>query len=508
MDSDSIHSNGLVIRKAALDLNRVDSRLVSRGLVALEEVPKVRLEVLELIVFGASVFVLTKDWDPQATLRSRIFGSDAWKKHRRVILFEFHRSGVFLRKITMSLVEFSAQGYTAIRIRNPGRLLIRSQVVHFYEYVTIRRDQHWVEVRVDYLFSRDGKRLAVWSDSEEIDRMRNHNERHVPKCSGLKPEWVVDERLIAIEPRPESPGTSLRGASLPNELVSDDESLHYVVVSHNVAHWITLIAQIGESAEARSTNFIPSSVHTYNNVEFPAPRTLGPGVRYYGDLSDSSSDAGSVWFLEDRSRDDSLDRTQVWRMMLSNSEPIISDFALPHPYDLIRLGVLTLFDSEGNIWTPIQIATEPIYDDEDSDYSAVETHELIYERIYCWGDKLIAQIYDYQSASEPLILFHISNDQILPVKQLIFDGVRAFANENDSHVMPDGGNVEEDYIVKKYPDVPLVSDELLNHQGFADNHFFSIIWPGISHHGCIVVTNIADNSLVWFRPEVPATELM
>lgn len=139
----------VVVRRPQIDIHRASSRLIQRGLTALETPRTIQLDVWELQACESSVFIFTLDWDPY--WNDSLNKSESWKDQRRVAFFEFHRTGQFVQKLVLQLITLSDHGYSNVLKRTSGRVTIQPELIHFYEEFTTKQNSR--EVRVDYLFS-------------------------------------------------------------------------------------------------------------------------------------------------------------------------------------------------------------------------------------------------------------------------------------------------------------------------------------------------------------------
>jgi hypothetical protein len=214
---------------------------MKRGLMALDESHMKPLNVLRLIAFGSSVFVLSADWDAHASLEqdfsdeyfgtafhgeyfsdtsdahasleqdfsddyfgtafdgeyfSDSSGVDDLKKRRQLVFYEFSRTGVFVQRLVLALHNLTDEGYSQIEGRSPGRPIIGAHFVHFHENIALVGILE--SVRIDYLFSRNGERLAIWANDLFFDRFRAPFEPQIPSEVAFHPESASSDWLIAF----------------------------------------------------------------------------------------------------------------------------------------------------------------------------------------------------------------------------------------------------------------------------------------------------------------------
>lgn len=183
-----------IAHKGEVSIDRTSSLLLRRGLDALDTERMVRLQVVDLIAFEDSVFVLSDDWD-ESVLVER--GKAIPWSQRRIVLYEFHRDGSFLRKVLLPLYPMREKRYGLIKGRVPRRLLIRGEFIHFCEKLQTEGQSR--TVRIDYLVSRAGVRLAVWANEQFFNVDRVSDEPLVPDRTTLKPDCALAGTIVTIQ---------------------------------------------------------------------------------------------------------------------------------------------------------------------------------------------------------------------------------------------------------------------------------------------------------------------
>jgi hypothetical protein len=487
------------VRKTDLTLDRANSRLLERGLRALD-VDKVCLEADKLVAFESSVFVFTRKWDPQHSIKSRMYEWETWKERRSVAFYEFHRAGAYIRKITLPLIKFTDEGYRDIRFRRPGKVVIRSTFNHFYEYFWVPGDTGSICSRIDYLFSRNGARRAVWSDYEFADRHRHQCEPIVPVAWWLKPEWVAGARLICLNPRSDSStNASPRsdGGSKENQGLEPSD---YYVIFQEAEEWITLINAFQDASTPSSrTPSIPLPPHQREIVSFPARRALKPGMQLY--TTDTTSDGRTVWFFGDRAIKKETHETVVWRLGISDRGTEVTVYTLPHPYDLVRQGVIEVFDDNDDFWVPSEVDYQSL----DSTYDDPTAYEGgYYQEMGSWQEDLVMEVAIHNSSVRyypgAYVLFRNESNALRAVKEVnlklnpLTEEWEAAPARRGAPFSSDTSSIDDDFT------------RLIFHKAFADCHLFALD-PDGGGGKRIVVTNVNTGAVTWFRPNVPETEL-
>ena len=373
-------------------LSTENSRLLTRG-IEIVEAPNTLLTVHKIIVFEDSVFVLTPDWDAHMTVRASSWNrTDTWKGHRQIVLFEFHQSGAFLRKITMPLIEFSAEGYSEIRGRRPGDLTIRSTFIHFSEDFEVRRSD-WPQSRrmpnaTEYLFSRSGERRAVWSTGNWVDRSRHSSEPRVPTSSWHRADWASRTHLIGVEEWYESPQRYGYVGQPQVKMGANNEPSGASIVSQDVEAWVS---QLSYSEHDTTPTTVPREMHAFHLTNFPSvrgsPRSR-PGL--WG--SHTRHDPDALWFFEEYPAVNESLETLLWKVDVSVGTPRIVRYALPHPYDLMRHGIIEILDEEGKSWVPSvgdHDTVKQLYLEEAEFDFAWPHWDGQYYSLYSWGEDLI-----------------------------------------------------------------------------------------------------------------------
>ena len=356
MASDTPDSNDLVIRKSALSMDHASSRLLRRGLAALNEVRTVCLEVGKLNAFESAVFVFAEGWD---SFRTDVMNkTETWKAKRSVVCFEFDRTGAYVRKIAMPLINLTGEGYARIRSRHIREITIRTGFIHLYEDLYTEAEER--PLRVDYLFSRTGERQAIWSDSDFVDQHRRSDEPVVPMAPWLKPEWADSTRLIALYEHHDSLGDPPPLTNSDEDLYSYGKTFEYLVVSQDTEQFVAQITGLqGISEPEKRTPVFDLNHHHHDVVHVPVGTQLYVGNRtnrLWG--RNTTSDSWAACFLAGPGSGADV----FWLLKLSNSGASVTTYSLPHSDDLIRHGFITIDDDNGDPWVPPISSQDPEYE--------------------------------------------------------------------------------------------------------------------------------------------------
>lgn len=514
MASDKFASNPLVIRDTGLGVDQKSSRLLKRGLSALDAARSVCLEVVDLIAFESSVFVLSDDWD-----KTGIGFKDRALKWscRHLVLYEFKRSGQFIRKLVLPLVKLTDEGYSHVYWRARGTVQIRSDFIHFYE--ELDRDDFGGTgrrrgTRIDYLFSRTGERKAIWANGVFVNNYRLSSEPIVPMAGGYRRNWATVDKLIHIHGNCDAP-------------------YKHTIVFTDVYALARNIALLRGGAENGKNPQIDEGLDTVHAADFPVK------FRYVSRGSSVSAwdcvncDPQAVWFMNNWTGSN----TSVWKVEIDHNGPKVSSFTLPDRHGLIRQGILR--EPRGHF----SLTSNYIYSitgDEE-----IESNDSYFQTLYSWRDNIIVNTSVDKILMEGEILvgrrhvqvlFRIEDGSLKIVKEVnserfciaqLLKERNTLANAKVREQEGQGGGLEMKELMRHHPVGGVLRD-----RAFSDGHLFStgdngyhhqdvaaetsadgtktlVYYPSHDedHHNTIVVTNVDTETVTWFRPEVPESEL-
>lgn len=479
-----------VQQRTSMTLGSASSRLLRRGLDALDTGRTTNLYVHGLISFEEAVFVLSEDWDA-----SRLFGqtdSEEWTNSRQVVVYEFSRSGKFVRKLTMPLIRLTTEGYARINSRSPGRLMVRSEFIHFFEeFMTTEYSRG---VRVDYLFARNGQRIAAWTNEFFVDRYRLSSEPLIPSGTALRPEWATDGALVALQPEASS--------FTPH----DESSFVHVVIFQDAAAFADRANHPHVFIHA-SSNVAYSEVDRgsaiHHHVNFPVEsRFVAHKTFTYGWLS-STSDSQAAWFMHSSGFSA---ETTVWSLSFMENTPRVITYSLPCPFELIRDGIVDVYDEEGQTWNP------PVKEDGSARLETLyEDHfHLDYTRIFsCENEVIVALEGDGirgRDLEEMLVLFRVNNNVLEPIKELDPGLFHFMTLTRRCQVLPEREREDLWDVLVWNPHKQHPASGLLRHHDFSAGYLYSVSCDG-DHTGAVVVTNVHTEAISWFYPEVPESAL-
>ncbi len=393
------------------------------------------------------------------------------------MFIEFHLSGAYLGLVSLPLIEFTEEGYARISDRLRGEMTIRSSFVHFYEHLRIGKNPSSFSVRVDYLFSRTGERRAIWSDNDFTSRFRRSGEAVVPTSWWLKPEWATETELVHLGARRDASAQAYSRTSSSHDAYSHTYVSYlapYTVVSQDVERWVTLISGLQEPSPPKmQTASIPVTVHSCNMAMIPASY---PGERCDLEDNGSRSDSSAVWFLAGGLQ---AHESFVWKLEIRDRAPQITTYDLPHPYDLVRQGVLKIHHSSGDAWIP----SEEDYQMLTADFDAQTSYQ--------------SGFYDFSYHDT---LFSVGKD-------LIVETSLRFPDSNYTHSFYIHFVIDADRLcaVKELNIVPMGYSEKRD-QRFANGHLISQRW-GEEGETVFWVTNVHTGAATRFRVEVPESDL-
>lgn len=388
---------------------RPNSRLLQRGVAWLNETRSIRLIVIGLIADGGSLFMQARMEDAEKYLYSTKQEQDRWKEWRYITLYEFSTSGSFIRVLRLPLLEFRPEWTAAVVNRFPGNVKVGTQLIHYSETFVTKTELSFDDIRIDYLFSRLGERLAVWSDSNLPDMYRSSGSAYVPTGWDIRPEWIVDDQLVSVAV--ETPALNPNGAGYT------EAPIHQIRVADE-NEFLQAIAFAQPEIPLPGDEELPfdADVASIHRLQFPVPSYVIGGnesdLRLRRGWSSCTHDARSIWFLSDS-------RSLVWRMDLQGKLPIITCYSLPHPLDLFRSGVTTLRDQDHKRWVPTQDHYDRFENWNESDGDRVL---LSYELHSCFDNRVLITVsgelprrLDWQQEGV-LVLFEVQDDGFVPLR--------------------------------------------------------------------------------------------
>lgn len=514
MSDDPLGTNDLVVRKTSLKTDQASSRLVRRGLRALDEIRMTPLDVEELAVFGSSVFVFAKQWDSSAWGRYEIPSwrqfmsepldqqAEIWNRWRQVTLFEFDRSGKFIRKIELPQLSFTSEGLAKILDRDCVAITIRSNFIYFRENLWMGDYPGADRCDIYYIFSRTGERQAIWSNSKLAHRYRGHQEPKVPVAEWLDPDLIDDKHLIKIAVQDASMGSQYQYSSSVaiDHSISADSKVE--LSFQDVETWIIAISRYQENT-SQPEDMSPVPVATSRSVGVDL--ALSGSLQYYLNHVTISPDPRYLWLLGDeKTRNDTLQRSIV-KLDIGFFPPKAITYTLPHLYELIHRGIVAVTDRNGRLWTPSQ-----------ADFA-----ELIakYESQFLddddWGDEDEEEKYYYRAFGRGIdypgryTLLSSSGDDFIIAAEMKTD-----AGEEDIdyhwflHFRINNGEV---ILVKQLEMVRPETRFWLGRVAFSDEHFYlaDTEWndADAKYEWVIQVIDINASDVKYLRPKVPLVEV-
>lgn len=511
-----------VVRHVDLRSLSKPSRLLERGIAALAEERMVPLDILRLIAYESSVFVLSTDWDAQAS-EYLIFPGDtverdasfraldldydheqsdieALRHTRQFTMYEFHRTGYFIQKLTMELVRLTEEGYEQLEGRSPGRPMISSNFIHFHEVLVLA--WNLPDVRIDYLFSRKGERLAVWSDHPFPNLFRAPDEPLVPIFHTFHPRWAASDCLIASSRKKvefdvldgsvelKVVNSELAGMRRDDQYFAEDWGDPSTYIFEH-QHYQMLTSRFNN---IQLFNDYPSRKLCAQVVGNPVERFRLTLDTFQGGWDMTTSDPLGIWFMDTES-------AEIWRIGFVAGEIMSSPcHEMSHPLDWIRDGIIGIIDHQHDQWSPSSEDYQRLYDYQ-------YRNQRPYEDLECqlwgaWGDDVILEVlatwregYSWDSTEPILLLFRGDNDKMRHVKILNpFKDVQRPLTHDDSRE-PDHQNALP--VPFRHPLV------MSRYMTFSDGYLYSFC-DGGEKANSILVTDIVADECVRFRPEVPA----
>ena len=507
-----------VVRRVDLRSPLKPSRLLERGIAALVDERMAPLDILRLIAFESSVFVLSTDWDAQASeylifsgdfvKRDRGLGNrdldyddepsniESLRNTRRFTMYEFHRTGYFIQKLTMELIRLTEEGYEQLERRSPGRPMISSNFIHFHEVLMMGGSLP--DVRIDYLFSRKGERLGVWSDHRFPSLFRAPDQTLVPIFRAFRPEWAVLNTLLA------------------SIAIEDDEdnvfagSVALYVANHEwVAQKFSIPDYPGSCKYIFEYQNYGKLIDKFKNVhmfkDYPSGQ-LCAGVKgnpleefeieletFENAWNMTTSDPQGLWFMDTES-------AEIWRIEFAVGEIRSSPcYELSHPMDWIRDGLIGIIGPQHDEWKPSSEDYERLHD--------VYQNQLPFKHLECelwgaWGDDVIIEVsaswrsgYSWASPEPILLLFRVNDDKMSHVKLL-----DPFKDVQRALTFDDSMERDHENAVRVQFRHPLANSRYVT---FSERYLYSFC-DGGERAISILVTDIVTNECVRFRPEVPA----
>lgn len=483
MSDDSQEANLPAIgRRNDLDVARASSRLLQRGLSALEE-SAIWLEITEIAASGSSIFIVTKNGV------QRTEEKQSGEIRHYLVLHEFLHTGEYVRRMALPLVELDG----AIHRRpDRGGLRVTPSCIYLRELLhPLSSDQkrfsypekREIPVFIDYLFSHSGAMLAVWSHQYKYNfsLMKLADPPVIyysPTLYSFRNVWEhsivgVTEKLIVHD------------VVLPWDENEDEAQLTapmYRLVCSDIAKMITAAAapeermssQLGSRGEVFPA--LGASATVIIDMAFPAVSSWDEDP-----WQETVSSSTGIWFLNQETEG-------LWYVDLASSRPKLTAALLPDPRELIY-GIRKRQGSEWN--------------SSDSDRSS-KGWELV--QSLAWQNRLMLIVKVERARGEWhdfILLLRSTGEGI--VSDRVVD-VAHMLKINGMHVPMSGG-----------PTVGISSDSVSG-QGSHGTTFEEFSWPDFHHRSFedgrlislspdfkkVYVIHFDTETISWFRPEVPA----
>lgn len=515
MVADDQEPNVPAIRQPHQLATQASSRLLKRGLMALDEGRTVCLEVVDLIVFESSVFVFWGDWDES----TRPLGNTS---PRRVVLFEFLRSGQFIRGIDLPLCSFLdrvSADIQEVRVLSES-IYVREKVQSFYgddvgpTYGTT----------LHYLFDRIDARRMVWCTEEWHSRPLESFEEHLVFVD-FNPDFVTDKYFICLCPRKED-----EHFFVPPLSPSLVESLRKAdVKDYRVAHATgddlrTLLTCNGTPTEgvAVASDKRADSLILSRDIRIPIDIAIGQGPVYGFEAHEpwywsswhkeglSYTAENGVWFLY--SSDGSYTNFDVvWSLKIDGVGPKATVYSLPNPWALVTQGVLDTYGLEGEVKLPHKTGDRFVLNGTIEYVKAiyVEGH-FWYDRIFASGDYVVVSVhYDAPEGvpDDVLLLLEPKDSSLLLCRVIDLSLLFARTLAKDYDVV----SVPTDRVTLNPEDEAMHSEVFresrrIEHLAFRDGFFYSLVRSD-DRQDRILITNVHTQQVTWFQPEVPENEM-
>lgn len=505
-----------VVRRVDLRSLSKPSRLLERGIAALSDERMVPLDILRLIAFESSVFVLSTDWDAQAS-EYLIFSGDILERDasfraldyddepsnieslrhtRQFTMYEFHRTGYFIQKLTMELVKLTEEGYEQLERRSPGPPVISRNFVHFHEVLVMRG--RLPDVRIDYLFSRHGERLAVWSDHRFPNLFRAPDELLVPIFGAFHPQWAASDCLIAssrIEDEFDPLNGSVKLKVVNQEWVAQKSSIpDYPGPSTHIFEYQNYEKLADKLRNVHMFNDHPSGQLCAQVNRNPLEEFSLELETYENEWDVTTSDPLGLWFMQ-------TGTAEMWRIEINVHETKVSPcYEMSRPLDLIRDGIISVIGPQHVRWIPNVEDYERLYDV--SYQNQLPFGHLEYQLWGAWGDDVIMEVlaswseeYFWEFPDPILVLFRVDDATLTAVRQL-----NPF---KELHwILWHGASVEADGGVEMTAPFrhALVMSKYVT---FSERYLYSFC-DGGENANSILVSDIVTEEYSRFRPEVPA----
>lgn len=374
-----------MIRRDDFSITRASSRLVKRGLTTLTESPKIDLDIHDLIAFGSSIFVCHSDWDAQPYDFANFPEVEFSDQHRQVVLYEFSHMGGYMRKLHLPLIRFSQAGYLFLSRRWPGPITIRQEFIHLSEELEFSDLGN--SVRVDYLFSRTGERIAAWANGIAIDRHRAEDESLTPTNLGIEPVWFVGDRMLTIQP-----DVSGRTGATANFAVSCSVD-ELVKAVQNPA--------VFTDESGRHVSQVPTPVVSWREIDLRDELGNRSDLRIHAESVNNrnqSNDPEAAWVFIGG------DRQYIGRIEMNGAEPTLVVFPNPGGRELLRSQVVPL---------PNGLTEADLYFWGGNDQS----------QLLSWGEDVLIEYYfqraapSYEFISRP-VLMKVDDGRLEPIKTI------------------------------------------------------------------------------------------
>lgn len=522
--SDGEHRHRLPVSRPEPLVPMHTPRLLRRGIDALRHEEHVPLEVIELVAWGAAIFIMSTDWDREvrfANERDSEHSRSSWAQ-REIVLYEFDLSGSFVQRLALQLVHLKDEGYSRILSREPGPASPRSSFIHFFERLTT--SEYSRPVRVDYLFDRSGKRLAVWSNEEFIDRYRLSDEPLAPSGSGVVPSFVTDIDLVRLD-------SDLWYHPPSGEYVEESRDEHVSVISaEKMVQHVQNPARYERSGHNYST-LIDSRVAVASKVSFPVSERFIAGQRFVPGWTATSVDRHEIWFMSHWT----IANSSLWALDVQDDTVKLRKRTLPSPYWLIETGMITVpsnwpmseFSKRG-MFHDITVVDSDLddydYGEEDTELwnehdfneeieEVVEKYDLTLEtkKFFVSGEKAVIILTCHvpsvdQHTDDVMVLFDVTDRSFVPVKSVypsaavwesLYASWLAESSRLSSEALKSSYSVA---VVAAANEHPAFGN--LVHRDFRAGKLFSTN-PDSPHRDKIIVTDILTDEVTWFPASVP-----
>ncbi|MGI8404481.1 MAG: hypothetical protein ACR2OE_06905 [Thermomicrobiales bacterium] len=387
-------------------------------------------------------------------------------------LYEFSRWGEFRRRVDLSLIDFRRDGQSWIEARVAGELIIQDDYFYLHEDVRIRSSESIA--RIDYLFSRDGRRLSVWSNRVEPNNCRLPSELVIAYAPEVRVDWFAHHRIYAITPRITSPSAQFTSHTVhaleTALLVPHKEPLQNTALDTVPLALATAVPHSGQVVFSIASEVDPDRAPYAGNYGF------SPG--WWG----TCTNGDDVWFI-------SCSENTLWCLAMENEGFSVTTYTLPAPRDLAIQNWIYLWDETRN-------RVEP-----DDDYDPYDG--LSYDsRFFVSGDLVAATIWqevvdgpaDVYVVQSNIVVFRIDRGHLQPVHS--FDPAYFTWGLLPPGVSPP---ISEADPIPRSEYVHALRERDVELMGLCDQRLFVK-----SYLDEVYVIDLRDATMHCFEPEVPA----